>query len=70
MNKLKSCPFCGNPMNGYPDYTIRFKRDRRKYYEICTIQCNRCTCTISQAGAGREGAEENACYIWNMRAEK
>lgn len=73
MKELRSCPFCGNPMNGYPDYTISFKRDRRKtfgiYYEICKLQCNRCSCTISQAGAGREEAEKNARHLWNERAE-
>ena len=73
MNELKPCPFCGNPMNGYPDYTISFKRDRKKrygiYFEICKLQCNRCSCTISQAGVGREGAEEHARHLWNERAE-
>lgn len=71
MEILKPCPFCGNKMNGYPDYTISFKRDRRKiygvYHEICTIHCNRCTCTIQQAGATREEAERNVSNAWNRR---
>ena len=73
MSELKPCPFCGNPMNGYPDYTISFKRDRRKtlgiYFEICTLHCNRCTCEIHQAGATREDAETNAANAWNRRAD-
>ena len=71
MVELKPCPFCGNKMNGYPDYTISFKRDRKKiygvYHEICTIHCNRCTCTIQQAGASKEEAEMYAFYAWNKR---
>ena len=71
MSDLKPCPFCGNKMDGYPDYTITFKRDRRKrfgiYHEICTLKCNRCTCTVSQAGATREEAEKHVANVWNRR---
>lgn len=71
MSDLKPCPFCGGKMDGYPDYTISFKRDRRKvhgiYYEVCTLHCNRCTCTIQQAGATREEAEKHAYNVWNRR---
>lgn len=73
MIELKPCPFCGNPMIGYPDYTISFYRDKRKvfgvYHEICTIHCNRCGCRIRQAGATREDAETNAVNAWNSRAD-
>lgn len=73
MAELKPCPFCGNPMNGYPDYTIRFKRDRRKvlgvYHEICILHCAKCTCTLEQAGATREEAEKHVVNVWNRRAE-
>ena len=69
--ELKPCPFCGNPMNGYPDYTISFKKDKKKrygiFFEICTIKCGRCTCTISQAGASKEEAEKHASNVWNRR---
>ena len=71
---LKPCPFCANQMKGYPDYTISFKRDKKKifgiYHEICTLHCNRCTCTIQQAGASKEEAERNARNVWNTRAER
>jgi len=71
MSNLKPCPFCGGKMDGYPDYTISFKRDRRKahgiYYEVCTLHCNRCSCTIQQAGATREEAEKHAYNVWNER---
>lgn len=70
--ELKPCPFCGNPMNGYPDYTITFKKDKKKiygvYHEICTLQCNKCTCTVRQAGASREEAEKHVANLWNERA--
>lgn len=70
--ELKACPFCGNPMNGYPDYTITFKRDKKKiygvYHEICTLHCNKCTCTVHQAGASREEAEKHVANVWNRRA--
>ena len=73
MTELKPCPFCGNKMDGYPDYTITFKRDKKKvygvYHEICTLHCNRCTCTIRQAGATMDEAERNAYNAWNRRAE-
>ena len=73
MSELKPCPFCGNPMNGYPDYTIRFKRDRKKifgvYHEICILHCTKCTCTLEQAGATKEEAEEHVANIWNRRAK-
>ena len=73
MDGLKSCPFCGNCMNGYPDYTVSFKRDKKKIYgvfhEICIIHCNKCGCTISQAGIDRETAERNAMTHWNRRYE-
>lgn len=72
MDKLKPCPFCENQMKGYPDYTISFKRDKKKrfgiYHEICTLHCNKCGCTIQQAGATRERAEENVSKVWNGRA--
>lgn len=72
--ELKHCPFCGNHMVGFPDYTISFKRDRRKvlgiYHEICTLKCNKCTCTVHQAGATREEAELHVYNIWNKRAEE
>ena len=71
--KLERCPFCGNTMERYPDYTITFKRDKRKmlgiYHEICTLECGKCTCSIRQAGATREEAEKNAKKYWNRRAE-
>ena len=71
MEKLKPCPFCGGEMNRYPDFTISFGRDKRKvfgiYYEICTLKCNRCTCTIHQAGATREEAEKYVFNLWNRR---
>lgn len=71
MTDLKPCPFCGNEMDGYPDYTITFKRDRRKifgiYHEICTLKCNRCSCTVKQAGATREEAEKHVANLWNRR---
>jgi len=73
MSDLKRCPFCENQMKGYPDYTISFKRDKKKrfgiYHEICTLHCNKCGCTIQQAGATRERAEENVSKAWNRRAE-
>lgn len=73
MSELKPCPFCGNVMDGYPDYTISFKRDRRKifgvYHEICKLHCNRCGCEISQAGCNKEAAEQNVANLWNRRAE-
>ena len=73
MIQLKVCPFCGNRMDGYPDFTITFKRDKRKvlgiYHEICTLKCNKCTCTIHQAGATREEAEKHVKNLWNRRAE-
>lgn len=63
LEQLKPCPFCGGEMNRYPDFTISFKRDKRKvlgiYHEICTLKCNRCSCTVYQAGATREEAEKN-----------
>lgn len=66
MTELKPCPFCGGEAR-----TIKFKKDKKKvsgiYYEICFIKCERCTCTISQAGATRERAEENAINVWNRR---
>ena len=72
--ELKPCPFCGNKMDGYPDFTITFKRDRRKrfgiYHEICTLKCNRCSCTVSQAGATREEAEKHVVDLWNRRANE
>lgn len=72
MANLKPCPFCGNKMDGFPDYTITFKRDRRKtfgiYHEICTLKCNRCSCTVKQAGATREEAEKYVAILWNRRA--
>lgn len=72
--ELKSCPFCGNKMHGYPDYTITFKRDRRKifgiYHEICTLKCNRCSCTVAQAGATKEEAEKNVANHWNRRVKE
>ena len=71
MDELKSCPFCGNEMVGYPNYTIRFKRDKKKifgiYHEICTIHCNKCGCNVSQAGFNREDAENNTRNLWNAR---
>ena len=71
MSNLEPCPFCGNPMNGFPDYTVSYKRDRRKvygiYHEICTLKCNRCSCTVYQAGASREEAEKNVSSLWNRR---
>lgn len=74
MNRLKHCPFCGNSMNGYPDYTTQFKRDKKKIYgifhEICTIKCNGCGCTLSQAGVDREDAERNVTHLWNKRADE
>lgn len=70
-NRLRPCPFCGNIMNGYPDYTISFKHDSRKRYgvvfTICKIHCNKCTCTISQAGCTKEEAEKHALNLWNKR---
>jgi len=70
MSDLKPCPFCGYKMN---DYTISFKRDRRKvngvYHEICTIKCPKCTCSISQAGVDRERAEVHALDMWNRRVD-
>ena len=72
MKELKPCPFCGGEMNGYPDFTISFKRNKRKvlgiYYEICTLNCNRCTCTVYQAGVTRKEAEKNVFNLWNRRA--
>lgn len=72
--ELKTCPFCGNKMHGYPDYTITFKRDRRKrfgiYHEICTLKCNRCSCTVAQAGATKEEAEKNVANHWNRRVKE
>ena len=68
MSELRPCPFCGNPMNGYPDYTIRFKRDRKKifgvYHEICILHCTKCTCTLEQAGATviLTRSDENGIY--------
>lgn len=60
-------------MKGYPDYTISFKRDKKKifgiYHEICTLHCRNCGCTIQQAGATREKAEENVLKAWNRRTE-
>lgn len=71
MDDLKPCPFCGNKMNGFPDYTISFKRDNRKrygiYHEICTLKCGCCGCTISQAGATRDEAEIHVSNLWNGR---
>lgn len=71
MSELKPCPFCGNKMDKYPDYTITFKRDRRKifgiYHEICTLKCNRCSCTVKQAGATKEEAEKHVANLWNRR---
>lgn len=73
MEELKPCPFCGNPMNEYPRYTLSFKRDKKKiygiYHEICTFKWGRCTCTISQAGASKEEAKTHAFNAWNRRAE-
>lgn len=73
MDELKPCPFCGNQMEGYPDYTISFKRDKKKrlgiYHEICTLHCNHCGCAIQQAGATREKAEEYVLKAWNRRTE-
>ena len=70
-SELKPCPFCGGEMNGYPDFIISFKRDKRKvlgiYHEICTLKCNRCSCTVHQAGATREEAEKNVFNLWNRR---
>ena len=72
--KLKPCPFCGSKMDGYPDFTITFKRDRRKrfgiYHEICTLKCNRCSCTVNQAGATREEAEKHVANLWNRRTNE
>lgn len=69
MDKLKPCPFCGSIEE---NYTVTFKRDKRKvfgiYYQICKIQCDKCTCTISQAGHTNELAEKNAIAMWNRRA--
>ena len=74
MTELKPCPFCGNPMKGYLDYTISFKRDKKKifgiYHEICTFKCGKCTCTISLAGATKEEAEKHVFDFWNRRAEQ
>lgn len=73
MAELKPCPFCGNKMDGYPSYTISFKRENKKvygiYHEICTIKCNKCGCTLKQAGCGRDNAEKNVARLWNRRAE-
>ena len=73
-NEPKPCPFCGNEMTGYPNCIISFKRDKRKmfgvYHEICTIKCKKCGCSISQAGASREKAEEHAANLWNTRADR
>ena len=67
--QLRPCPFCGNSMEGYPDYTTSFKREKRKvfgvYHEICTIHCSKCGCTISQAGYDKENAEMHAANVWN-----
>ena len=69
MGNLKSCPFCGSDMR---NYTVSFKRDKRKvmgvYHKICTIQCDKCTCSIRQAGATNEIAERYAVEAWNRRA--
>lgn len=66
--ELKPCPFCGSDMQ---NYTVSFKRDKRKvmgvYHQICTIQCDKCTCSIRQAGATKEIAERYAEEAWNRR---
>ena len=71
MSDLKPCPFCGNRMDGYPDYTTTYKLERRKRFGInhmiCTLKCTRCSCTVSQAGATREEAEKNVSSLWNRR---
>lgn len=36
---------------------------------IATAPKDISSCTISQAGVGREGAEEHARHLWNERAE-
>lgn len=66
--ELKPCPFCGSDMQ---NYTVSFKRDKRKfmgvYHQICTIKCDRCTCSIRQAGTTDEIAERYAIEVWNRR---
>lgn len=68
--ELEKCPFCGSNMQ---NYTISFKRDKRKvmgvFHQICIIQCDKCTCSIRQAGPTKEIAEQNAIRAWNRRAE-
>lgn len=71
--ELKPCPFCNNQMNGFPDFTISFKQERRKvfgiYHQNCTLKCGKCGCTIRQAGATREEAEKHVFNLWNRRTE-
>ncbi len=71
MNGLIPCPFCGNKMDEFPDYTITYNLERRKrfgiHHMICTLKCNRCSCTVSQAGATREEAEKHVANLWNRR---
>jgi len=73
MEELKPCPFCGNPMDSVPRYTLSYNREKKKrngiYYRICTMKCERCTCSVSQAGATFEQAKDHVFAAWNRRAE-
>lgn len=66
--ELKPCPFCGSDMQ---NYAVSFKKDRRKVmgvkHQICTIQCDRCTCSIRQAGKTDGIAFRYAIEVWNRR---
>lgn len=76
MDELRPCPFCGNKMQNRFGYmsgcTISFKQYRRiygVYYQTCTLKCNRCGCTIQQAGPTNEIAEQYTRNLWNGRTK-
>lgn len=72
MRLVNGCPFCGN--DDETRFSYRFKRDKRKvngiYYQICTMTCEKCGASVSQAGPTKYEAEENMWRLWNRRVSK